>query len=52
MWKHCSRVLAPLSSLTSINITWKWGEEQSKAYQEAKKIISKEVLVLGNIPYV
>ncbi len=45
MWKHRSHVLAPLTSLTSVNVPWKWGEEQSKAFLEAKKILSKEVLL-------
>jgi hypothetical protein len=31
--------------LTSANVPWKWGEEQSKAFAEAKKILSKEVLL-------
>jgi hypothetical protein len=42
MWKQRSHVLAPLTSLTSANVPWKWGEEQSKAFAEAKKILSKE----------
>jgi hypothetical protein len=45
MWKHRSHALAPLASLTSVNVPWKWGEEQSKAFLEAKKILSKEVLL-------
>ena len=45
MWRHRSHVLVPLTSLTSVNIPWKWGEEQSKAFLEAKKILSKEVLL-------
>jgi transposase InsO family protein len=45
MWKHRSHVLAPLTSLTSINIPWKWGEEQSKAFKNAKQILSTEVLL-------
>jgi hypothetical protein len=40
MWKQRSHVLAPLTSLTSANIPWKWAEEQSKAFAEAKKILS------------
>jgi hypothetical protein len=45
MWKHRSHVLAPLTRLTSINIPWKWGEEQSKAFKNAKQILSTEVLL-------
>jgi hypothetical protein len=45
MWRHRSHVLAPLTRLTSVNIPWKWGEEQSKAFEEANKILSKEVLL-------
>jgi hypothetical protein len=45
MWKHCSHTLAPLTSLTSVNIPRKWSEEQSKAFLEAKKILSKEALL-------
>jgi hypothetical protein len=42
MWKHRSHVLAPLASLTSVNVPWKWGEEQSKAFLEAKQILNKK----------
>jgi hypothetical protein len=45
MWRHHSHVLAPLTSLTSINIPWKGGEEQSKASKKAKQILSKDVLL-------
>jgi hypothetical protein len=45
MWQHRLHVLAPLTSLTSVNIPWKWSDEQSKAYQKAKSILSKEVLL-------
>ncbi len=49
MWKHRSHVLAPLTSLTSINIPWKWGEEQSKAFKNAKQILSTEVLLASPV---
>jgi hypothetical protein len=45
MWKQRSHALAPLTSLTSANVPWKWGEEQSKAFAEAKKMLSKEALL-------
>jgi hypothetical protein len=45
MWRHPLHFLAPFTTLTSIIIPWKWGEEQSKAFQEAKKIINMEVLL-------
>ena len=55
MWRHRSHVLAPLTSLTSKNVPWKWGENESKAFHDTKKIISKEtVLAFPNfdIPFV
>jgi hypothetical protein len=45
VWKQRLHVLAPLASLISTNVPWKWGEEQSKAFLEANKISSKEVLL-------
>ena len=45
MWVRRSHVLAPLAGLTSKTAKWKWGPEQSKAFREAKKIISKEALL-------
>ena len=45
MWIKRSHVLAPLAALTSKTTKWKWGEQQSKAFQMAKKIIAKEVLL-------
>jgi hypothetical protein len=43
VWKHRLHVLAPLTSLTSVNVPWKWGEEQSKAFLEAKKILFSSI---------
>ena len=45
MWVRRSHVLAPLAGLTSNKAKWHWGPEQAKAFQEAKKIISKEALL-------
>jgi hypothetical protein len=45
LWRHCSHVLAPLARLTSTNVPWKWGAEQSEAFKEAKQILSEEVLL-------
>ena len=45
MWIKRSHALAPLSSLTSKTKPFKWGEAQSKAFQMAKRIIAKEVLL-------
>jgi hypothetical protein len=44
MWKKRSHVLASLTGLTSVNIPWKWGEEQSKAFKNVKQIFSKHAL--------
>jgi len=45
MWRRRSHVLAPLTSMTSKNVPWRWGEEQQKAFNEAKRIISKEAIL-------
>jgi hypothetical protein len=38
MWRHGSHAaLAPLASLKSTDIPWKWGEEQSEPFKVAKK---------------
>ncbi len=37
--------MAPLSSLVSKTVPWKWGEEQQKSFNKLKKIISKETLL-------
>jgi hypothetical protein len=43
MWRHCLHILAPLISLTSVHVPWKWGEEQSRAFKEAKDVLSTNV---------
>ena len=45
MWKRRSHILAPLSRLISQTIKWKWGEEEQKAFEEAKRMITKETML-------
>jgi hypothetical protein len=45
MWRHRSHVLVPLTSLTSINIPWKWSEEESEAFKNAKQTLSTDMLL-------
>ena len=45
MWVRRSHVLAPLASLTSKTTKWKWEAEHQKAFDDMKRIISKETLL-------
>ena len=45
MWPKRSELLAPLSSLTSRNKEFKWGEQEQKAFDAIKKHVSKKVLL-------
>ena len=45
MWIRRSHVLAPLVSLTSTKAKWSWGQQQEAAFQTAKRIIAKEVML-------
>ena len=45
MWVHRSDLLAPLSKLTSSTAKWKWTEVEQTAFENIKKIISKETLL-------
>jgi hypothetical protein len=45
MWRRRSHILAPLAALTSKTTPWKWTSEHSLAFQEMKRVISKEVLL-------
>ena len=45
MWVHRSDLLAPLSKLTSSTTKWKWTEVEQTAFENIKKIISKETLL-------
>jgi hypothetical protein len=42
-WLH--RAPYPVPKMHSANVPWKWGEEQSKAFAEANKILSEEALL-------
>jgi RNase H-like domain found in reverse transcriptase len=45
MWVRRSHVLAPLAVLTSNKAKWSWGPQQEVAFQTAKKIIAREVML-------
>ena len=45
MWRHRSHVLAPLTQLTSKNVKWRWTVKEQYAFEEAKKIVSKEAIL-------
>jgi RNase H-like domain found in reverse transcriptase len=45
MWVKRSHVLAPLATLTSNKKKWDWGPQQDTAFNMAKKIIAREVML-------
>ena len=45
MWIRQSHVLAPLASLTSTKTKWSWGPQQQVAFETAKKVIAREVML-------
>jgi RNase H-like domain found in reverse transcriptase/Integrase zinc binding domain len=45
MWIRRSHILAPLAALTSKTAKWQWGEEEQKAFDHMKQVISKETLL-------
>jgi RNase H-like domain found in reverse transcriptase/Integrase zinc binding domain len=45
MWKFRSHILAPLAALAGKNTPFKWTDVHQQAFQEMKKIVSKEVLL-------
>ncbi len=45
MWIHRSETLAPLTALTSKTTPWKWTDVHQKAFEKAKQIVSREVML-------
>jgi hypothetical protein len=45
MWVRHSTLLAPLTSMTSKNVKFKWTDEHQKAFDNIKKIICREVML-------
>jgi RNase H-like domain found in reverse transcriptase len=45
MCGNAEATLAPLTTLTAKKIPWKWGKEQQEAFEEIKKIISKNMML-------
>jgi hypothetical protein len=46
MWPLRSHLLAPLSSLTSAKVKWKWTSEHQEAFDKMKALIAKETLLV------
>ena len=45
MWIRRSHVLAPLAALTSKTTKWEWGPKQQAAFDIAKKVIARHVIL-------
>src|SRR5688572_11466410 len=45
LWLQRSHLLAPLITLTSENMKWKWAEEHQNAFDKMKRVMSREVLL-------
>ena len=45
MWIQRSDILAPLTALTSKNVQWAWTAEHQAAFEKAKALISREVML-------
>lgn len=45
MWKHRSHILAPLSAMVGKNAKFQWTEQHQQAFDEIKRLVSKEVLL-------
>ena len=45
MWRRRSHILAPLTTLTSKNKTWLWGECEQKSFDEIKRVIMQDTML-------
>ena len=45
MWQHRSHLLAPLTTLLSKNIKWRWTDVEQRAFDDIKLMISRDVLL-------
>jgi hypothetical protein len=45
MWVRRLSLLAPLTSMTSKNVKFKWTDEHQRAFDDIKKIICREVML-------
>jgi Reverse transcriptase (RNA-dependent DNA polymerase) len=50
MWPQRSHLLAPLSSMTSAKVKWKWTDECQESFDKMKAIMAKETLVTFPVP--
>ena len=46
MWRRRSHVLAPLTALSSSKRVWQWGAEEQKSFEEIKRVITKETMLV------
>jgi hypothetical protein len=46
MWEHRADILAPLTALTSKTVKWQWTVKEQKAFDDMKRIMSREVLLV------
>ena len=46
MWKGCADLLVPLTTLTSNSTKWKWTNAEQQAFDNIKKVVAKETLLV------
>ena len=45
MWQKRSHILSPLTKLTGKGVPYIWGNKQSKAFKEIKRIVAKKTIL-------